>query len=221
MVSLPPAPPRPGPPATRARILDAARATLFAHGYPDLTMDALARELGMSKKTLYVHFPGKDAIAGAIIDEIERSIRERMDAILTDRRLTFTRKLAGVIDVVGSMLARASPGLLHNLQRSAPELYQKIDDIRARNVPYVFGRLIRAGQAEGKVRAELDPDFAVQFWLQAIRGLLQPALLEHTQLTPKQTLEKAVRLFFGGLLTSAGHNDYEKHIASRPSSPAF
>jgi len=211
----PPAPPtaRPSP---RARILDAARTTLFAHGYPALTMEALARELGMSKKTLYVHFPGKDAIAGAIIDELERSIRERMDAILATRRLTFAEKLAGVIDVVGSTLARASPGLLHNLQRSAPQLYQQIDDVRSRNVPHVFGRLIRAGQAEGKVRADLDPDFAVQFWLQAMRGLLQPAVLERTQLSPKQTLEKAVRLFFGGLLTSPGHQDYEKHIASRP-----
>jgi AcrR family transcriptional regulator len=207
-------------PTPRARILDAARTTLFAHGYPALTMEALARELGMSKKTLYVHFPGKDAIAGAIIDEIGHSIRERMDALLASRRLTFTAKLAGVIDVVGSTLARASPGLLHNLQRSAPQLYQKIDDVRSRNVPYVFGRLIRTGQAEGKVRPDVDPDFAVAFWLQAIRGLLQPALLERTQLTPRQTLEQAVRLFFGGLLTTAGHHDYEKHIASRPAPSA-
>ncbi len=212
-------PPRPAP-APRARILYAARTILFTYGYPALTMDALAAELGMSKKTLYVHFRSKDAIAGTIIDELGRSIRGRMDALLGDRRLDFTRKLAGVVDVVGSTLARASPGLLHNLQRSAPQLYQKIDDIRSRNVPHVFGRLIRAGQAEGKVRAGLDPDFAVAFWLQAIRGLLQPAVLEATQLTPRQTLERAVRIFFGGLLTSAGHHDYEKHIAPRPLSAA-
>jgi AcrR family transcriptional regulator len=214
-----PPPARPAP-APRTRILDAARTILFTYGYPALTMDALAAELGMSKKTLYVHFRSKDAIAGAIIDELGRSIRGRMDALLADRRLDFTRKLAGVVDVVGSTIARASPGLLHNLQRSAPQLYQKIDDIRSRNVPHVFGRLIRTGQAEGKVRAGLDPDFAVAFWLQAIRGLLQPAVLEATQLTPRQTLERAVRIFFGGLLTAAGHHDYEKHIASRPLSAA-
>ena len=121
-----------------------------------------------------------------------------------------------MIDVVGSHLAKATPGLLHDLQRYAPQLYQKIDDVRQRNIPYVFGRLIRTGLAEGKVRPELDPDFAVHFWLQAIRGLLHPDVLERTELTPRQTLEKAVRLFFGGLLTSAGHKDYEKSIASRP-----
>lgn len=198
----------------RARILEAARAHLFAYGYSALTMDALAHELGMSKKTLYLHFRGKDAIITAVIDEIGVSIRERMDAVLANPRLNFSQKLCGVSDVVGSNLAKASPGMLHDLQRFAPQLYQKIDDLRQRNVPYVFGRLIRAGLAEGKVRREVDPDFAVEFWLQAIRGLVHPGVLDRTQLTPRQTLEKAIHLFFGGLLSAAGRKDYEKHLAS-------
>ena len=174
-------------------------------------MDVLAHELGMSKKTLYVHFPSKDAIIGAIIDEIGTAIRTRMDVVLSDPKLTFTQKLCSLNEIVGSTLAKASPGMLHDLQRFAPTLYQKIDDVRQRNVPYVFGRLIRAGIAEGMVRPEVDPDFAVEFWLQAMRGLTQPTVLDRTQLTPRQTLEKAIKLFFGGLLTAAGHRDYENH----------
>ena len=208
----------PTPP--RARILGAARATLLTRGYNALTMAALAHELGMSKKTLYVHFRGKDAIIGAVIDDMERSIRGRMDAILANRRLAFARKLAGVIDVVGSAIAQAGPGMLHDLQRYAPQLYQRIDDVRRRNVPYVFGRLIRAGLAEGQVRPETDPDFAVEFWLQAIRGLVHPDVLERTQLSPRQTLEMAVHLFFGGLLTRTGLKDYDQHIRSLRKSPA-
>ena len=200
--------------SARARILEAARAHLLAYGYSALTMDALAHDLGMSKKTLYVHFPSKDAIITAIIDGIGESIRERMDAVLSNPRLNFSQKLCGVSDVVGSNLAKVSPGLLHDLQRFAPQLYQKIDDLRQRNVPYVFGRLIRAGLAEGKVRREVDPDFAVEFWLQAIRGLVHPAVLDRMQLTPRQTLEKAIHLLFGGLLSAAGRKDYEKHLAA-------
>jgi len=209
-------PARRTPPSTvPARILEAARVRLFTYGYSALLMDELAGELGMSKKTLYAHFPSKEAIVGAIIDGVGEAIRSRMDAILTDPKLNFAQKLAGVIDVVGSNLAKASPGMLHDLQRYAPPLYQKIDDVRRRNVPVVFGRLIRAGLAEGKVRAEIDPDFAVEFWLQAIRGLVHPDVLEHTGLTPRQTLERAIHLFFSGLLTSTGHKDYEKLLASR------
>jgi AcrR family transcriptional regulator len=196
------------------RILGVVRERLFTYGYNALTMDVLAHELGMSKKTLYVHFPSKDAIIGAIIDEIGATIRTRMDVVLSDPKLTFTQKLCGLNEVVGSNLAKASPGMLHDLQRFAPALYQKIDDVRQRNVPHVFGRLIRAGIAEGMVRPEIDPGFAVEFWLQAMRGLTHPTALDRTQLSPSQTLEKAIKLFFGGLLTAAGHRDYEKHSAA-------
>jgi AcrR family transcriptional regulator len=194
------------------RILDAARARLFSYGYSALTMDELAHGLGMSKKTLYVHFPSKDAIIDAIIEETGQAIRNRMYAVLGNPRLDFTQKLCAVIEVVGSNLAKASPGMLHDLQRFAPQLYQKIDDLRSRNAPLVLGRLIRTGLAEGKVRPEIDPDFAVEFWLQAVRGLMHPAVLERTQLTPRQTLERAIRLFFGGILSPGGRKDYDKHL---------
>jgi AcrR family transcriptional regulator len=177
-------------------------------------MDELAHDLGMSKKTLYRHFRSKDDIIDAIIEEIGQAIRDRMDSFLTNPKLNFTQKLCALVEVVGSNLALASPGMLHDLQRFAPQLYQKIDDLRQRNVPYVFGRLIRAGLAEGKVRPEIDPVFAVEFWLQAIRGLIHPAVLERTQLTPRQTLERAIHLFFGGLLSPAGRRDYDRHLAS-------
>jgi AcrR family transcriptional regulator len=211
-----PAPAHPPPAAAAdspdARILEVARHQLFAYGYNALTMDDLAHELGISKKTLYLHFPGKDAIIGTIIDGIGRTIRTEMEAVLNDARLNFGQKLRGIVDVVAPRLAQASPAVLRELQRYAPRIHQKIDELRQKNIPYVFGRLFRAGIAEGAVRADLDPDFAAQFWLQAIRGLVHPDTLATTRLSPRQTLDNALELFTGGLLTPAGRKDYEKHF---------
>jgi len=201
------------PPAT-ARILQAAHTHLFSHGYNALTMDDLAHELGMSKKTLYVHFPSKDALIGHIIDLVGESLHARMEAVLSDPSLTFPQRLAGVVEVVGTTLAKASPTMLRDLQRFAPQIYQKIEQLRQKNIPYIFGRLIRDGIAAGKVRPDVDPAFATEFWLQAIRGLVQPETLDRTQLTPRQTFEKALNLFFSGLLTPAGRKEYEKKLAS-------
>lgn len=198
------------PPAI-ARTLRAARQLLFAYGYQAFTMDELAHELGVSKKTLYVQFRSKDAIIERIIDLLGAALRTRMEAVLGDPALNFTAKVAGVVAVAGATLAKASPALLRELQRFAPPIYQKIEDIRGRMIPVVFGRLIRAGIADGSVRPDVDPTFATEFWLQALRGLVQPATLERTQLTVPQTLERALHLFFAGLLTPAGRKDYEKH----------
>ncbi len=205
--------PSPTDDSVGSRILRSARMHLFRFGYASFTMDDLAGELGMSKKTLYQHFPGKEAIVEKIVDCIGASMTARLEAIVADPKLTFVQKLCRFGDVVGGTLSKVSPHLLRDLQRFAPGAYQHIDRLRQRNIPLFFSRLIRDGIAEGVVRREINPDFAAQFWLQAMRGLLQPDVLDRTQLTPKQTLDHAIALFSGGLLTPVGRKDYEKHIA--------
>jgi len=192
------------------RILIAARRHLFAFGYNALTMDDLAHELGMSKKTLYLHFPGKDAIVATIIGEIGRTIRQELETVLSQPKLSFCQKLRTIVDIVVPRISLLSPAMLRELQRYAPKIHDLIDELRQKNIPAIFGRLFRSGINEGTLRAEIDPDFAAQFWLQAIRGLVHPDTLAITHLSPKQTLEQALELFTGGLLTPAGRKDYEK-----------
>ena len=52
---------------TRKRIISGARRHFFAHGFRGVTVDDLAAELGMSKKTLYAHFDSKPQIVEAAI----------------------------------------------------------------------------------------------------------------------------------------------------------
>jgi AcrR family transcriptional regulator len=210
---MPAAHPSPLSEPSDSRILAAAQRHLFAYGYNALTMDDLAHELGMSKKTLYVHFPGKDAIISQVIDRIGRAIRTEMDDILNNSRLRFAQKLRAVVGVIIPRLELLSPAMIRELQRYAPVIFQKIDELRQKNIPYVFGRLFRAGIDEGAVRPDVDPDFAALFWLQAIRGLVHPDQLANTRLSPAQTLEKALDLFIHALLTPAGRKDYEKQLA--------
>src|SRR5215207_4793869 len=84
--------------AVRLRILRQARLDFFSHGYSSFTMEALAAELGMSKKTLYVYFAGKDEIVGAIIDHLADEIRTEADALLRNRELNLAEKLRGFVE---------------------------------------------------------------------------------------------------------------------------
>ncbi len=53
--------------AKAQQVLAAASRLFMAHGYGATSMDAIAREAGVSKATLYAHFPSKDRLFGAII----------------------------------------------------------------------------------------------------------------------------------------------------------
>ena len=56
--------------ATRRRILAVAERLFAAQGYTAVTMEAIAREAGISPATLYLHFPGRPAVVGALAEEI-------------------------------------------------------------------------------------------------------------------------------------------------------
>lgn len=200
--------------AARARILATARAQFFAAGYSALTMDDLAAELGMSKKTVYVHFPSKDALVEGVLGEFVDEVRGSADALFADRQLSFTVKLHRFSEAMVRRFARMNPHVFRDLQRAAPHLYRRIEELRHRNIPHIFGELVRQGQAAGMVRTGIDPDFAVEFWRPAIQSLMHPDALERLRLHPDQMFSRAVDLFFGGLLTPAGRKDYEKHQLS-------
>ena len=203
-------PPGTDPLAHRTRIVRQARSDFFAQGYSRFTMDALAAELGMSKKTLYVHFAGKDEIIAGVIEHLAAEIRADSDALMATRELNFAEKLRAFIEGMVERLTALNPATLRDLQRFAPQLHARLDTVRGKTLPYVFGRFVEEGQLAGLVRANVPPGFATEFLLQAMQGLMQPAALERLRLAPREIIVTAIDLYFGGLLTSTGRKQYEK-----------
>lgn len=194
----------------RARILGQARRDFFQEGYSRFTMDGLAEELGVSKKTLYVHFAGKDEIVGAVIDDLAAEIRADADALLRHRELNLAEKLRGFVEGMLERMAALSPATVRDLQRYAPAIYAKVEAVRGTTLPYVFGRFVEEGQLTGLIRTNLPPGFAIEFFLQAMQGLMHPTTLERLRLPPHEVIANGIDLFFGGLLTNAGRKQYEK-----------
>jgi AcrR family transcriptional regulator len=190
------------------RILDQARAGLFPGSYLALTMDKLAADLGISKKTLYAHFRSKEALALAVMDDLHAEIRSRTAALVADPAANFPAKLGRIIAIIGEYLGKTRPELLDELAKFAPRVHDKFEEIRRTNIPLVFGVLLRQGMNEGMVRPEIDPDFAGHYLAQVFNGLLHATGVRRTGLSPQQTLLRGIALFYGGILTPAGYDAY-------------
>jgi AcrR family transcriptional regulator len=189
------------------RILRAARAILVADHYSGLTMDRLAHAVGMSKKTLYAHFASKDAICRAVIEASGRAVRREVEAAMDEPDDGFTLKLARVLSIISRNIALITPGLLEDLARFAPHIHRELDALKERNIPVVFGGILEHGIASGMVRPDVDVVFVVEFFLQAMKGLHEPGAVARTGATPQQAFDKAVDLFFQGVLTADGRAD--------------
>src|SRR5438270_12423957 len=66
---------------TRDAILDATDRLLTRYGYKKMTIDDLAREVGIGKGSVYLHFSSKEEIALSHIDRIIEHLKENLRAI--------------------------------------------------------------------------------------------------------------------------------------------
>jgi AcrR family transcriptional regulator len=66
------------PAQVRDAILDAAERLLARYGYKKTTIDDLAREAGIGKGTVYLHFPSKEEVALCTIDRIVARLLDRL-----------------------------------------------------------------------------------------------------------------------------------------------
>jgi AcrR family transcriptional regulator len=66
---------------TRESLLDAMERLLARYGYKKTTMDDLAREAGIGKGTIYLHFPSKEEVALSSIDRVVDRVQEQLRAI--------------------------------------------------------------------------------------------------------------------------------------------
>lgn len=65
-------------------IVEAAGRLFFAPGFARVSMDDLARELGMSKKTIYRHFPDKRGLVAAVLDRQFAAVEHTLVAAAED-----------------------------------------------------------------------------------------------------------------------------------------
>lgn len=180
--------------------IDEAAWTLFTQrGYMQVTMDDIAAELGMSKKTLYAAIPGKEALLHRLVqarlEEAEASTAE----IVNNPDLSAYEKLRGLPAYALSKMATVQPVLLADIRRHAPDTWAMIEAMRDRLINERVGVVIREGMARGELRDDLDPAVVQSVLYHSLRGVITSALPITDPLRFAQLLETTMLLLYSGL----------------------
>jgi TetR/AcrR family transcriptional regulator, cholesterol catabolism regulator len=198
----PPASGEAGSPPTRARIVAGARRHFFAHGFRGVTMDDLALEMSMSKKTLYVHFPSKTALLEAVLeDKLARAEADFQQAMSAGE---FSGQLPALLTCVRAHGEEIQPPFIRDMQREAPELFARVQRGRAVLIQRYFGQLFAAGQKAGRIRKDVRTDFLVEMLIGAVNGVLNPQKIAELGLAPKVAFTKVIAVFLEGVAAKGG-----------------
>ncbi|MDT7856371.1 TetR/AcrR family transcriptional regulator [Rubrivirga sp. S365] len=161
----------------RRLILDHTRRLLVTGGYDGLSMRKIARGVGCSATSIYLHFEGKDALTHALIDEGMRRLYAELAAQAEDRP-------ARRLDALCRAYVRfglANPEYYQVMFQLHPERmarYPPEDYRRARRNVELFGEALADGAAAGALRLVSPPDVAAMALWTALHGLVSLLLAE-------------------------------------------
>jgi AcrR family transcriptional regulator len=190
--------------SVRQRIVDAARAHFFSHGFRSVTMDDLAEELGISKKTLYAHFPGKiDLLEAVLADKfagVEAMLRGATRAHPHDFPVTLRELLAGT----QRELDEIKPPFVRDMCQKAPDVFKLVERRRAALIQRYFGKFFVEGQRTGTVRKDVPPKLIVEILLAMVQAIMNPAKMEELRMMPREGFAGILKIVLEGALTPKG-----------------
>jgi AcrR family transcriptional regulator len=202
--------PKKAPPRNRKnevgqqRIVEAARAHFFCHGFRSVTMDQLAEELGISKKTLYAHFPGKIELLEAVLADKFAGVEAKLNGIIHAHPHNFSAALHDLLVNMQRELDEIKPPFVRDMRQKAPHVFKVIERRRAALIERFFGRLFIEGQRAGMVRKDVPAKLTIEILLAIVQAIMNPLKMEELGMTPKEGFSGILKIILEGALTRRG-----------------
>src|SRR6059058_6385061 len=192
------------PDSSRQRIVEAARAHFFSHGFRSVTMDDLADELGISKKTLYAHFPSKIALLEAVLADKFAGVEVKLKEVTRAHLHDFSTALPDLLSTTQRELDEIKPPFVRDMRQKAPHVFKMVERRRAELIERHFGKLFVEGQRTGMVRKDIPARLMIEILLTMVQGVLNPPKMQELGMTPKEGFTGIIKIVLEGALIRKG-----------------
>jgi TetR/AcrR family transcriptional regulator, cholesterol catabolism regulator len=188
----------------RQRIVEAARAHFFSHGFRSVTMDDLSEELGVSKKTVYAHFPSKIVLLEAVLADKFAGVEAKLKEIARAYPHDFSAALHELLANMQLELDEIKPPFVRDMRQKAPHVFKTVERRRAKLIERFFGKLFIEGQRTGMVRKDIPAKLMIEILLAAVQAIVNPVKVEELGLTPKTGFASVLKVVLEGVITRKG-----------------
>ncbi len=192
----------------KKRIMEAAGHKFIQHGFSRVTMEEIAEELGMSKKTLYQHYDSKMVLLKELVGHKMSECQGLMCGLCGTENMSFVEKLKKGLEFVGSLYSSFNKHFVDDMRKHAPEVWKVIDDHRRKHIVEEFSELLKEGVERGKFRRDLDLKLTTTIMLTLVENLINPDKLSEMPYSAQQIFDNISKIFFEGFLTEEGRAEY-------------
>lgn len=194
----------------KEKILRGAEELFMRFGIRSVSMDDLARHLGVSKKTLYQHVPDKDEL----VLMVARSHMEKNKALTETIRKEAKNpieELARISSCIRSAMESLNPSLLFDLQKFHQRAWNAWLDFKRGYLRESIVRLLQQGMDQGYIREDIDPEVMASMRIEMVQLAFNSELFSGNRFSLSELQEQLYDHFVYGLVTEKGRKLYQKY----------
>jgi AcrR family transcriptional regulator len=198
----------------KERILVKSNELFNRYGIRSVSMDDIAAQLGMSKKTLYQYYTDKDELVNAVFDIILTANKAQCTEC-SKKGENAIHEVFLSFDIVEEMLKTMNPSVLFDMQKYHPSAFKKFDDFRNGFLYKIIRTNLERGVKEELYREEIDTDILSRYRLHSVLLSFNPEIFPTIKTNPVHIEQQILDCFLYGLATPKGQKLIQKYKHQR------
>lgn len=195
----------------KLEILELASQVYMKCGVKSVTMDDLARELGISKKTIYQHFSDKNDLVKSIIE-----LKTSMDqALCKNSSLHSENAIDDLINfsrIVVENVGNINPSVFFDLKKYHKDAMAILENHKYEFVLNMMKENISRGIAEGLYREDLDADIIARIYVNNTDLIMNSDAFPWPEFGFERLFMEIVRYHINGISNENGKKYFEKRL---------
>jgi TetR/AcrR family transcriptional regulator, cholesterol catabolism regulator len=198
----------------KERILVKSNELFNRYGIRSVSMDDIAAQLGMSKKTLYQYYTDKDELVNAVFDII-LSVNKNNCTECIKKGENAIHEVFLSFDIMEEMLKTMNPSVLFDMQKYHPSAYKKFEDFRNGFLYRIIKSNLERGIKEELYREEIDTDILSRYRLHTVLLSFNPEVFPSNKANLVHIEQQLIECFLYGLATPKGYKLIQKYKNQR------
>jgi AcrR family transcriptional regulator len=184
-------------------ILPKVTETFMKFGIKSVTMDDIARNLRISKKTLYQFVSDKNDLVSKCIKHEHSEDKCRIKEIL-DRNLNAIDEMFAIMEMVSEQLKQVHPSIFYDLEKYYPEAWNEFHSFKNEFVFDIIRNNIEKGKSEGHYRADVNAVVIARMYVNRMDDLWNPDVFPPSEFKFHDLYLEVMRYHIRGIASQEG-----------------
>ena len=198
---------------TKELIISKTTELFLTLGFKSVTMDDIAQQIGISKKTLYIHFQNKTTLIEEATFELFAKISSGIDQIC-DHSVNPIEELYDVKRFVMSHMKNERMSPQFQLKKYYPEIHDLLWKNQFDKMYLCIQNSIRKGIDTGLFRQEIDPDFTARLYFNGMMGIRDERIFPPASFTLPYLENSFLEYHLRALVTEKGMSILQDFISN-------